>query len=303
MALVPFGRRHGSKPAGAEAAGAEAAGAGRGRPAQLRDEVARLPFWWHSMDLGDGVITPGVKTSEHLASELEALRLPELRGRTVLDVGAWDGFYSFEAERRGAARVVALDHFVWAWDHERAREAQRDAGPRARNAAGRLPAQDEDPAAWDPARLPGKRPFDLAHRALGSRVEAVVADFVHDDLGGLGSFDVVLFLGVLYHMQDPLGALRRLARLTRATAVIETEACVFSGSGEVPLCEYLAGHRLLDDPTNWWAPNDAALRLMLLEAGFERVEVLIASPQPAGEEAAPEPVGYRTIAHAHKGAP
>ena len=42
------------------------------------------------------------------------LKLPKrLDGRTVLDVGAWDGFYSFEMERRGAAKVLATDHFCW----------------------------------------------------------------------------------------------------------------------------------------------------------------------------------------------
>jgi len=132
---------------------------------------------------------------------------------------------------------------------------------------------------------------------LGSQVQPVVADFVADDLSFLGTFDVVLFLGVLYHMQDPLGAVRRLARLTARTAVIETEARVFAGPGELPVCEYLAGHRLFDDPTNWWAPNEAALVLMLLEAGFASVETVGPVPDPP---ATVEPVRYRAILHAHK---
>jgi tRNA (mo5U34)-methyltransferase len=161
-------------------------------------------------------------------------------------------------------------------------------------------AQDETPACWDPVGLPGKRPFDLAHRALESSVQPVVLDFVNDDIDFLGRFDVVLFLGILYHMKDPFGSLRRLAQVTGETAVIETEARVFPGSQETPLCEFFAGHRLDDDPTNWWAPNEAALRLMLLEAGFDSVEILIAAPEPP--PSATEPLRYRTIAHAHKAA-
>jgi tRNA (mo5U34)-methyltransferase len=34
-------------------------------------------------------------------------------GLSVLDVGACDGYYSFEAERRGARDVLALDELVW----------------------------------------------------------------------------------------------------------------------------------------------------------------------------------------------
>lgn len=263
----------------------------------LLDEVSAQAFWFHSIELGGGVVTPGLKTREQLASELESLRLPDLAGRTVLDIGSWDGFFAFEAERRGAARVVALDRFVWAWDHTAGQAEVARQGPhRRRNAAGRLPAQDESLECWDPVGLPGKRPFDLARQALRSHVQPVVADFVADDLSFLGTFDVVLFLGVLYHMQDPLGALRRLAQLTAGTAVIETEARVFAGN-EMPLCEYLGGHRLLDDPTNWWAPNESALRLMLLEAGFSNVESIHPAPDPP---AADEPVRYRAILHACK---
>ena len=62
-------------------------------------------FWWHSIDLGGGVVTPGAKSPAHLAAEWEALRLPELGGKSVLDVGTWDGYFAFEAERSGAASV------------------------------------------------------------------------------------------------------------------------------------------------------------------------------------------------------
>ena len=281
-----LGRRRDSEPA-----------QGREQPDALRAEIAGSGFWFHSIDVGGGVVTPGLKTPAQLAYELELVRLPELAGRSVLDIGAWDGYFAFEAERRGATRVVALDHFVWAWNTGAAPHPPGAEPPRI--GAGRKLAQDETPAVWDPVGLPGKRSFDVAHRALGSRVEAVVADFMTSDLDALGTFDVVLFLGVLYHMRDPLGALRRLARLTAGTAVVETEARVFHGPAEVPLCEFFAGYRLLDDPTNWWAPNEAALRLMLLEAGFDSVDVLTPAPDPPAD-VADEPVRYRAVAHAHK---
>lgn len=61
--------------------------------------------WFHTIDLGEGVVTPGDDDSP---SKLRTLGLPDrLDGLSVLDVGAWDGFFSFEAERRGAARGCA----------------------------------------------------------------------------------------------------------------------------------------------------------------------------------------------------
>ena len=78
--------------------------------AQLEEMAESVGWWWHSIDLGHGVVTKGYKAPETLQYELESLRLPDLRDKTVLDIGAHDGFFSFEAERHGARRVVALDH-------------------------------------------------------------------------------------------------------------------------------------------------------------------------------------------------
>jgi tRNA (mo5U34)-methyltransferase len=65
--------------------------------------------WWHQIELPGGYVTPG---PDHSADKLASLRLPDLRGKTVLDVGAFDGYFSFAAERLGATRVVALDTYM-----------------------------------------------------------------------------------------------------------------------------------------------------------------------------------------------
>ena len=126
--------------------------------------------WFHTIDLGNGVRTPGRKDT---IAEVDVFQLPDVSGRTVLDVGAYDGFYSFEAERRGASQVLATDDWTWNW-----------------------PGSD------------ARRNFDLAHEVLGSRVESQVisVEALSPDAVG-GTFDVVLFLGVLYHAPDPLGYL------------------------------------------------------------------------------------------------
>jgi tRNA (mo5U34)-methyltransferase len=231
---------------------------------------------WHSIDFGDGVRTPGYKTPERLESEVAEMRLPDLHGKSVLDIGAWDGFFSYEAERRGASRVVALDHFVWCLHTPK----QHQYVDRCRREGIQPKPYEEVPEIWDPVGLPGKQGFDIAHDVLDSKVESVVADFMEADLDALGTFDVVFFLGVLYHMKNPLLSLERLARLTDEVAIIETEAIEVPGFEASGLCEFFEADELAGDFTNWWAPNPTALAKLCRAAGFSRVEAGPPAPPP-----------------------
>jgi len=257
---------------------------------RLRAKVAAVPVWWHEIDLGHGVITPG-----HRGWDFDALALSSLEGKTVLDVGAWDGYFSFEAERRSAARVVALDHYVWALDLEGWQRHQRE---RLAQGAQPLPAH-EVPGLWQPETLPGKRGFDVASEALGSSVETVVADFMETDLDSLGRFDVVLYLGVLYHMENPLAALRRLYEVSGELAVVETEAAHFPGVGARAICEFFEGSSLVGDPSNWWVPNAAALVAMCRSAGFSEVRI-VSDTRNHGVPGPDGVVRYRLLAHAFR---
>lgn len=259
---------------------------------ELHDKVGAIPFWFHSIDLGRGVVTPGLKSPELHRRELASLGLPDLRGKSVLDVGAWDGYYSFSAERLGAARVVALDSYMWAWD--RAAKRRYAAECEAKGVQQQHP--DSVPELWDFSELPGKRGFDLAHAALGSRVDAVVCDATEIDAASIGQFDVVLYLGVLYHMQNPLDALERLRGVTREVAVIETEAVAFRGFGNRPMCEFFPPSRKLGgDPTNYWSPNAAALLGLCEAAGFSHVRLMTRVPRALRAPV----VRYRLVAHAY----
>jgi tRNA (mo5U34)-methyltransferase len=232
-------------------------------------------------------------------------RLPAFAGRTVLDVGAWDGYYSFLAERAGAARVVALDHYAWgvdvpARDHywQRCREG------------GVLPDQTRDVTDFWQPDLPGKCGFDLARASLNSKVESLVADFTTVDLHALGTFDVVLYLGVLYHMKEPLTCLERLRSVTREVAAIETAAIRVPNDAGQSLVMFHAGSELNRDFGNWFQPNIEALQALALAAGFSKVEV-VQGPGAAPSRWDPpgvldrlrdraRPVGeYRAIVHAY----
>lgn len=251
--------------------------AGRGRAGSPRPDAAppvpadesEALAWFHSIDLGDGVVTAGLKAPGRLALELDALNLPDLAGLSVLDIGAWDGYFSFAAERRGAARVVALDHYAWSVDQvaQRRFTAERE----ARGVP--MSPWHEVPELWRPDDLAGRAGFDLARRRLASQVQPEVGDFMTMELDRLGTFDVVLFLGVLYHLQDPFVALRRLAQVTGRLAIVETVCMVVPGVEHHPLWELFEGDELDNDPGNWWAANAAGLAAMARAAGFSTVEM------------------------------
>jgi tRNA (mo5U34)-methyltransferase len=210
----------------------------------LRTEVEAIR-WFHTIDLGGGVVTPGEDDSQ---AKLRTLGLPaDLTGRSVLDVGAWDGFFSFEAERRGARRVVALDPAAW-----------REGRP-----------ENE----WG-----SKAGFELARRVLGSGVEDVDLDLLEISPETLGRFDVVLFLGVLYHLPDPLPVLERVASVTAGLLILETHADLLGLRR--PAMAFYPGREVEGDTSTWWGPNPPLLRQLLREQGFPRVEVVYADRLP-----------------------
>lgn len=204
---------------------------------ELQAKVESLR-WFHTIDLGQGVVTKGIDNS---SERLARLQLPmDLSGKSVLDIGAWDGFYSFAAERRFASRVVASDYYAWhgvGWGVE-----------------------------------DGKAGFELARSVLRSRVEDIDIDVMDLAVERVGTFDVVLFLGVLYHLRDPLTALERVASVTKDLLILETVVDMVGISR--PAAAFYPGRDLNDDPTNWWGPNHAAVEGMLRDSGFKRVEFI-----------------------------
>jgi tRNA (mo5U34)-methyltransferase len=230
---------------------------------EVRRRVGEVT-WHHSIDLGQGVVTPGASNVEPLSDD----ELPNFAGRSVLDIGAWDGMYSFRAEKAGASRVVALDHYAWGVSLP-LRQAYWDRCA----AAGVLPDHERDITEfWDPS-LPGRKGFDLAKEVLDSSVEPVVGDLMTMDLDALGTFDVVLYLGVLYHMPEPLTALRRARAVTREVAVIETVAVRVLAQRDASLLAFYPGNELGGvDFGNWFAPTESGLVDMCKAAGFSRVE-------------------------------
>jgi tRNA (mo5U34)-methyltransferase len=199
-----------------------------------REELANSG-WWHSIDLGGGRITPGVRKIDDLQSRYDNFNLPkDLSGKRVLDIGCWDGFFSFAAERHGA-QVVAVD-------------------------------------CWRPEK------FFEAHRALNSRVEFHEMSVYELSREKLGVFDIVFFLGVLYHLQHPLLSLQRVCEVTRDIAIIGSYVIDNIIDTASPVMEFYPLDELGGQYDNWWGPNTDCLAKMAQTAGFVQTDVIYPEP-------------------------
>jgi tRNA (mo5U34)-methyltransferase len=239
--------------------------------------VDAVPYWWHSIDFGDGIVSPGRNKAESLEKRLAAMQLPPLEGKTLLDIGAWDGYFSFAAERLGARQVTALDRYVWSLNLAGAVKGEFR---RWHEKLGGLPRARRVPRLWAPTELPTKSGFATAHHLLQSSVEQYIDDLSTVDLAELGSYDVVLYLGGLYHMEDPLPVMRKLATITRELAVIETAGIHVPNDPNAALFEFYESNELNADSSNWWAPSAAALTAICRAAGFKDAKIIDRSPGP-----------------------
>ena len=214
----------------------------------LAERVAAFPYWYHRIELPGGVVTPG-----WAPLDVERYGVPaDLSGKRVLDVGAWDGFWTFEALKRGAKEVLAIDDFS--------------------DYLGSLDRSDRK--AW--------ATFDLCREACGydrarcERCEVSVYDVTPERFG---RFDVVFFFGTLYHLRHPLLALDRLSAVCESEIYVESAilddyspyrggfGCGYVG-GQI-VAEFYPGKEYGSNDSNWWVPTLHCLGHMVNAAGFE----------------------------------
>ena len=191
--------------------------------------------WWHSFELPNGEAIEGACDLAGLKGRIAQFPIPDdLRGKRVLDIGAWDGWFSFEMERRGAS-VVAID----TWDNPR---------------------------------------FRYVHQVLDSKVEYLRLDVYDLDPRTIGRFDIVLFMGVLYHLKHPLLALEKVCSVTTDIAAVDSfvlqEKYLPDNSVEIrPVMEFYETAEFGGQTDNWVAPSLPCMLAFCRTAGFARVEL------------------------------
>lgn len=200
-------------------------------------------FWYHTLELPGGIVTPGIFDHRPIVG---FYGLPDdLQGKTVLDVGTWDGFWAFEFERRGA-RVTALDL-----------EGLSDVD---------LPHAYRRALDHSGLQQYYGNGFGLAHEALSSSVTRLSRSVYELDPSTTGTFDVVHVGDVLLHLECPTKALRALRGVTTDLAIITN-----------PFDPELAGDAVRYRggwwDGVWWTSSLDTLGQMVLDAGFSGVTV------------------------------
>jgi len=209
-------------------------------PEYLTRRIRELSPWYHNIQLGEGISTKSVDANaiypEHdIPAPLWAHiapRLGSLTGKRVLDIGCNAGFMSFECKKLGAEYVLGVDD---------------DSGT---------------------TKMSFIDQAEFCREALGLDVDFGRGTFM--ELAPERPFDVVLFCGVLYHLEDWADGLDQMARLGVPGAgliVLETaiDRVTQTASGNTAY----RGDRM-----TYFVPSLAVLDLLLRERGFEIRELV-----------------------------
>lgn len=231
----------------------------------LRAAVAALGPWFHNLHLPDGTQT----CPDHFLGDFPAFKWRRLRGHLPRHLHGWsvldvgcNAGFYSFAMARRGAHVTAID---------------------------------SDPHYLRQARW-AARQYGLADRVVFQQRQ--VYSLSHTDQ----QWDLVLFMGVFYHLRYPLLGLDIVSRLTRQLLVFQSltmpGATAALGRGpltiddrhrflgrEWPKMAFIE-HELHDDPTNWWAPNPSCIEAMLRSAGMQIAarpveEIYICRPSPS----------------------
>jgi len=207
----------------------------------IQQQVEAESYWFQKINLPGPLVTSG--WSDPATEKLPFYGLPDrLDGLRVLDIGCAEGFFSFEAERRGAAEVVAIDSFP-----------------------------------------DSVRRFNICRAALDSKATAYLANVYDLSPRTFGTFDLVLFFGVLYHLRHPLLALERILSVCSGKMLLQTAIYEDPGHAHIPMSRFYPrgmdsgpdkdGNPLFD-PTIFWMPNRECVRALVDCAGFENIDTI-----------------------------
>lgn len=220
-------------------------------PDEVRKRVAGIPFWYHRIMLPGGIVTPG-----RAPMDIDTHGVPkDLTGLRVLDIGTWDGFWTFQSLKRGAREVVAIDDFT------------------------------DSVGGVRPIDRPPFETFDLCRNALGygeDRCKRFDMNVYHISPQQLGTFDIVLFFGMIYRLRHPLLALDLISEVCTGQLFIESaildDYSVYRGGidrgydGPQVVSEFYSGDQYGGNASNWFVPTLWCLAEWVRSAKFTDVK-------------------------------
>lgn len=220
---------------------------------ELQAEVDAIPYWYHRIELPHGITTPGWAPINPAAYQISE----RMDGEMLLDVGAWDGYWTFEALKRGAKHVDAMDDF-----------------------------SDTLGSVHNADRSRRFETFDLCADALGykniHRHCASIEEFSFEKINEAIKYDRIFMFGVLYHLRNPLKALQNCFDATKSdgwihveTAILDNLASPYTGKPHDPngcYAEFYPGEEYGKNKSNWWVPTLKCAAAWLQAVGYVEVE-------------------------------
>ena len=210
----------------------------------VRQQMEAEPYWFQKIEVLPGVFSSG--WGDPVVEKLPYFGLPaDLTNKRVLDIGCAEGFFSFEAERRGAKEVIGIDSFP-----------------------------------------DSVRRFNITKAARQSNATAFLMNVYDLEPKRLGTFDVVLFYGVFYHLKHPQYALERIRSVCTGDLFFQTHICEEPSVKGVPWARFYP-HGMMSgasnelwDPTIFWLFNSACCLAMLDHVGFTDMKIISNDPKP-----------------------
>lgn len=218
--------------------------------ASISKMIASVPHWYHQITMPDGSVTPGINNSADTFSIYEKLGFPE------------------NLTGKRVLDIGCADGYLSFLAEKRG--------------ASEVVAVDY--------RLPTASGFAVAAEILNSKVKHVVANVYDLSPKKYGTFDFVIFVGVLYHLRNPLLALDRVRSMSKPNTRVLIESHVadaeltskMSGLGlsneqtrslvSLPIWNFYYSDSLNNDASNKWAPTLAGLYHICNEAQLQPIK-------------------------------
>jgi len=196
-------------------------------------ETMKTMEWYHKIELGHGIVTPGYDFDDIWLPLKEEMKKVEFVNKTALDIGCWDGLWSFEAEKLGAAEVLATDIH-----NQRSFTEQ------------------------------GCSTFEFAKKHLKSKVRYKEVSVYKLDSHFKDQFDIAIFFGVLYHLRYPQLGIAKIRNALKTGGILLMETAVLLDTNDTIIqTDYKKIYT--NDRSTWNAFSVPALCSLLKESYFE----------------------------------
>lgn len=211
---------------------------------KIKEFLQRRTYWYHKIRLADGIVTPGFNL-EPLWDQVRKVRdTVDYKGKTVLDIASFDGMFAFEAEKRGASRVIATDCLYKSFENFLfCREVLQSSVFPYYNVS----------------------PYNLTDRLN------VYFQENYEELPEDRRFDIVQHFGLLYHLRDPMLSLLQARSVLKpgGILILETDFIMDSNESKMVFNGLPENARVRDNYSVWWAPTKLCLLEMLQASLFQ----------------------------------